>query len=251
MVICCCESWSIDVNQMRGALAAIAFVVAVPLVAGSPNVVKAADPATIDGQYAGTGPIGQGVESTMTVLGRGNVPTSGVGAVALNVTVTNPTLGSFLTVWPTGAPRPLASNLNFVPGQTVANAVITKVGTNGKISVFNNGGGVDVIIDVVGWFPDNQSYVGLTPARFADTRKFPDDRWPVLQHRRTRAGWHVQRQGARPRQCPRFGGRCRRLERHRDQPRVPHRSSLYFPPVSAGRLHPTSTSLPARRCRTW
>ena len=130
---------------------------------GHLSVVKAADPATIDGQYAGTGQIGQGVESTMTVLGRGNVPTSGVGAVALNVTVTNPTMGSFLTVWPTGAPRPLASNLNFVPGQTVANAVITKVGTSGKISVFNNGGGVDVIIDVVGWFPDNQSYVGLTP----------------------------------------------------------------------------------------
>jgi hypothetical protein len=158
---------------MRGAIAAIVFAVAVPFVAASPTIVTAADSPTIDGSYAGTGPIGQGVESTMTVLGRGSVPTSGVGAVALNVTVTNPTMGSFLTVWPTGSPRPLASNLNFIPGQTVANAVLTKVGAGGKISVYNNGGGVDVIIDVVGWFPDNQSYVGLTPARLADTRNLP------------------------------------------------------------------------------
>jgi hypothetical protein len=159
-------------TRIRRGLVAIAFV-ALPFVAASPTIVKAADPATIDGLYAGTGPIGQGVESTMTVLGRGNVPASGVGAVALNVTVTNPTMGSFLTVWPTGSPRPLASNLNFVPGQTVANAVLTKVGTNGKISVFNNGGSVDVVIDVVGWFPDDQSYVGLTPARLLDRRSLP------------------------------------------------------------------------------
>ncbi|HEX2783266.1 MAG TPA: hypothetical protein VHN36_06745, partial [Ilumatobacteraceae bacterium] len=158
---------------MRGALSAIALAVAIAFPVGSPTIVKAADPATIDGMYAGTGPIGQGVEVTMTVLGRGNVPATGVGTVALNVTVTNPTMGSFLTVWPTGSPRPLASNLNFVPGQTVANAVLTKVGTNGKISIFNNGGAVDVIVDVVGWFPDNQSYVGLTPARLADTRNLP------------------------------------------------------------------------------
>jgi len=158
---------------MRGVLSAIALAVAVAVPAGSPTIVRAADSPTIDGQYAGTGPIGQGVESTMTVLGRGAVPATGVGAVALNVTVTNPTMGSFLTVWPTGSPRPLASNLNFVPGQTVANAVLTKVGTGGKISIYNNGGAVDVIVDVVGWFPDNQSYVGLTPARLADTRNLP------------------------------------------------------------------------------
>ncbi|MEY2415127.1 MAG: hypothetical protein QOH53_461 [Ilumatobacteraceae bacterium] len=160
-------------NRMRGALAAIVLALAVPVVAASPTTASAADPATIDGLYAGAGPIGQGVESTMSVLGRGLVPASGVGAVALNVTVTNPTMGSFLTVWPTGSPRPLASNLNFVPGQTVANAVLTKVGSNGKISIFNNGGSVDVVIDVVGWFPDNQAYVGVTPARLLDSRNLP------------------------------------------------------------------------------
>ena len=40
---------------------------------------------------------------TCTVAGRGGVPATGVGAVALNVTATNPTANGYLTVWPTGA----------------------------------------------------------------------------------------------------------------------------------------------------
>ncbi len=134
---------------------------------------SAAGAATIDGQYSGTGKISAGAETTMVVVGRGGIPATGVGAVALNVTVTEPTTASYLTVWPTGASRPLASNLNFSAGQTVANSVITKVGTNGSISIFNNSGAAHVVVDVLGWFPDNQSYSGLTPARLADTRNSP------------------------------------------------------------------------------
>ncbi len=137
------------------------------------NTSSAAGSATIDGQYAGIGKIAAGAEMTMVVVGRGGVPATGVGAVALNVTVTEPSAASYLTVWPTGAPRPLASNLNFSAGQTVANAVITKVGANGSISIFDNSGATHVVVDVLGWFPANQSYVGLTPARLADTRNSP------------------------------------------------------------------------------
>ena len=46
---------------------------------------------------------------------RGGVPDSDVTAVALNVTVTNPTTTGFLTVYPKGNPTPNASNLNYVP----------------------------------------------------------------------------------------------------------------------------------------
>ncbi|MGZ4794229.1 MAG: hypothetical protein ACXWBO_20420, partial [Ilumatobacteraceae bacterium] len=158
---------------MRAFLVAIALAVAVVVPVSSPTVVAAASPTTIDGLYAGAGAIGQGVTTTMTVVGRGNVPLTGVGAVALNVTVTEPTASSFLTVWPTGNPRPVASNLDFVAGQTVANSVLTKVGTDGTISIYNNTGAAQVVIDVVGWFPDNQSFVGVVPARLADTRNLP------------------------------------------------------------------------------
>jgi hypothetical protein len=70
----------------------------------------------------------------------------------LNVTVTNPTVGSYLTLWPSGSTVPLASDLNFTRGQTVANLVVTRVGADGKVDLFNPAGSVDVVIDVVGWY---------------------------------------------------------------------------------------------------
>ncbi len=142
-----------------------------PMVIGtSPLPVGAVGSITIDGQYASIGPIGQFGSIDVTVTGRGGVPASGVGAVALNVTATNPTAGSFLTVWPTGVGRPTASSLNFQPGQTVPNMVIVPVGANGQVSIYNNAGAVDVVVDVLGWFPVGGAYTGLTPARLVDTR---------------------------------------------------------------------------------
>jgi hypothetical protein len=96
--------------------------------------------------------------------------------VVLNVTVTGPTTPSFVTVWPEGASRPLASNLNFVPGQTVPNRVIVKVGTGGKVDLYNLTGSVDLVADVGGYFTDSTPggtgtrFVGLTPTRILDTR---------------------------------------------------------------------------------
>jgi hypothetical protein len=108
---------------------------------------------TVDGQFAGIGPVANNATLNLTVVGRGGVPASGVGAVVLNVTVTEPSQQGFLTVFPTGAARPNASNLNFVAGQTIPNLVIAKVGTNGQVSIYNNLGNTHVIADVVGWFP--------------------------------------------------------------------------------------------------
>ena len=75
-----------------------------------------------------------------------------MAAVVLNVTVTNPNSGSYLTVYPTGSALPTASNLNFMPGQTVPNLVVVKVGSNGQLNVYNAVGNTDVIFDVTGWY---------------------------------------------------------------------------------------------------
>jgi hypothetical protein len=89
----------------------------------------------------------------LKVTGHGDVPDStAVGAVSLNVTATDPTAAGFLTVWPAGLPRPLASNLNFTAGRTVANAVPVGVDENGQISIYNSSGNTDVIVDVTGWY---------------------------------------------------------------------------------------------------
>ena len=125
---------------------------------------------TIDGLFDRTGPVGPGATFNVTIAGRGGVPASGVGSVALNVTATNPTSNGYLTVWPTGQPQPNASNLNFVAGQTIPNMVIVPLGAGGQISIFNETGSTDVIVDVLGWFPTGPSFTGLTPARLLDSR---------------------------------------------------------------------------------
>ncbi len=88
----------------------------------------------------------------LQVTGRGNVPASGVTAVVLNVTVTNPTALSFLTLWPESEAQPPTANLNFLANQTVPNLVVVKVGPDGKVSIFNGAGTTNVIGDVFGWF---------------------------------------------------------------------------------------------------
>jgi len=98
------------------------------------------------------GPLGPGQTADLQVTGQGGVPVSGVSAVVLNVTVTDPAAAGYLTVWPAGVAMPTASNLNFSPGQTVPNLVVVKVGAGGMVSLFNSGGSTQLVADVVGWF---------------------------------------------------------------------------------------------------
>jgi len=72
----------------------------------------------------------------------------------LNVTAVTPGAAGYLTVWPSATARPLASNLNFVPGQTIPNLVVVALGSDGKVSLFNgSNGSTDIVIDVCGWLP--------------------------------------------------------------------------------------------------
>jgi len=91
------------------------------------------------------GKVGPGQTIAVQVAGQGGVPSSGVSAVVMNVTVTEPAAPSHLTIFPSDAALPLASNLNFVAGQTVPNLVTVKVGGDGKVKVFNNSGETHVI----------------------------------------------------------------------------------------------------------
>jgi hypothetical protein len=67
----------------------------------------------------------------------------------------------------------VASNLNWVPGQTVPNRVIVPLAPDGKIDVFNALGTANVIIDVNGYFHDGgpgSGYQPNPPLRICDTR---------------------------------------------------------------------------------
>ena len=87
---------------------------------------------------------------SLGIIGKQGIPADAVGVV-MNVTATNTTDAGFLTVFPAGAPRPTTSNLNFVPGQSVPNLVMSKLG-GGAVSIYNFAGSTDVIADVVGWY---------------------------------------------------------------------------------------------------
>ena len=63
-----------------------------------------------------------------------NIPSS-AAAYSLNVTVVPHGGLGYLSVWPTGGPRPTVSTLNDVGGNVIANAAIVPAGTGGKVSV--------------------------------------------------------------------------------------------------------------------
>ena len=110
---------------------------------------------TRNGTGAPQAPLGAG-KMVVQVAGNGGVPTAASAippkAVVLNVTVTNPTAASDLIVWPDGASQPLASDLNFVAGQTVPNLVVVQLSASGQVDIFNAFGSTHVIVDVVGWY---------------------------------------------------------------------------------------------------
>ena len=53
----------------------------------------------------------------------------------VNVTVTQPTAGGYLTIWACGSAKPTTSALNFAGGQTIANAVLAPVSTDGRVCI--------------------------------------------------------------------------------------------------------------------
>jgi hypothetical protein len=127
----------------------------------------------------GIGAVGPGATLPLQVTGRNSVPANGVTAVQLNVTATNPTAASYLSVFPSGGTLPNVSNLNFGPGQTIANSVVVPVGPDGKIDIFNHVGRVDVVVDISGYYtgnppgtlPQGGVYEMMdTPTRVLDTR---------------------------------------------------------------------------------
>ena len=73
-----------------------------------------------------SGPVPAHGTVRLVVAGRGGLPASGIGAVVINVTVTEPRAAGYLTVFADGASRPGTSNVNFSVSQTIANLVIDR-----------------------------------------------------------------------------------------------------------------------------
>jgi ELWxxDGT repeat protein len=147
------ELWGMNPGYLAGAF--------VPLTPSRILDTRGADPV---GELDGSGDA-----YVLQVTGVGGVPSSGVTAVALNVTVVDGQandFGGYVTVFPCGT-RPDASNLNFVSGQTVPNSVIAPLSADGEVCLYVYGV-ADVLVDVSGYFVSG--FVPLTPDRILDTR---------------------------------------------------------------------------------
>jgi len=75
-------------------------------------------------------------------------------AIVTNVTAVHPTADSFITVFPADAsPRPTASNLNVTSSSPpTPNQVTVGLSATGAVAVYNNGGSIDIVIDIVGYY---------------------------------------------------------------------------------------------------
>jgi hypothetical protein len=117
---------------------------------------------------------------TVQVTGRGGVPSTGVAAVALNVTATQATAAGFVQAIPTDGQTAVgsSSNLNVTSaGQTIANLVIVPVGSGGRVTLYSSSG-THLLADVAGYFTDASAassttglYQALEPGRLLDTRE--------------------------------------------------------------------------------
>ena len=126
-----------------------------------PAVFVAVSPLRVlDTRPAPVGPIGvataaklgQGQQMNVRLAGDGAAIPANATAALINVTLDeDASLSSFLTIWPAGEARPNASANNAEPGLVASNSLLAKIGDGGSISIFNQQGAVNVIVDVVGY----------------------------------------------------------------------------------------------------
>jgi hypothetical protein len=89
----------------------------------------------------------------------------------LNVTATESRLPGFVTAYACDKGRPLASNLNLVPGRDVPNQVVSAVSADGRVCLYTSAP-THLVVDLLGRYGDGGSRLRAVPAsRLLDTRE--------------------------------------------------------------------------------
>jgi hypothetical protein len=141
---------------------------------------QALTPARVADTRTGLGGVPRGPTRRLVVsiAGRAGVPgsvMSGVGAVAVNITVRSGSVGGIVTAYPTGSPRPPTSNVTFARWQTVAQMAVVPVNRAGQLTIEATAP-IQLVVDLEGYFttPEAASTRGLfnplEPARIMDSR---------------------------------------------------------------------------------
>ena len=118
------------------------------------------------GNPAGRVPAGGVVR--VAVAGLGDIPPDAVGVVA-NVTVVGPDAAGHATVYPCTAAVPLASHLNYLRGDVLANNVVVPLSPGGEMCISSRAA-ADYVVDVSGYVPAGSPIGMFAPTRLLDTR---------------------------------------------------------------------------------
>jgi hypothetical protein len=124
----------------------------------------------------GTPSLTAGEDRTFAILSSTcNVPDT-AQAYSLNFTAVPSGPLGYLTAFPTGQIRPLASTLNAPTGTVTANAAIVPAGASGSVDVYTTNA-TNLVMDINGYFAPpgtgGLSLYSLTPCRVLDTRQPP------------------------------------------------------------------------------
>lgn len=111
---------------------------------------------------------GQPLRVQLTDLPGASVPATGVAAVSLNVTASDPTADGYVSVTSCGPQREVSS-VNFLAGQDRANAVIVPVSPDGSVC-FTSTAPTHLVVDVNSWFKAGSDLQPVAPDRVFDTR---------------------------------------------------------------------------------
>jgi PKD repeat protein len=112
-------------------------------------------------QENGAAPVASGTDRILDVVAVTRCGVSPLAkAVAINVTVVQPTSAGRLTVYPANLSQaPVASTLNFRADATLANNALMMLSSDGRLKlrpILTGGGSTHLVVDVVGFFVDPQ-----------------------------------------------------------------------------------------------
>jgi len=86
----------------------------------------------------------------LDIAGRAGIPTDALSVTA-NLVAVNPSGPGYLTVYPCGFDKPLASALNYMPGVNNANEFSVPIGDNGDICIYTHAE-TDIVVDIYGYY---------------------------------------------------------------------------------------------------
>ncbi len=171
-------------------LIAVGLMSAPALASGSPGAGPYAVPAAgtfyptdvhrLFGSALGGAVVTPGRDATVPVVGRADLPTSGISAAVVNVTVTTSTSAAALSAFASRGPVPANPLLSLAPATTRSVLLTIALGPAGAMDLRAVGGSMTVVVDLVGFYAADDTIVasrGLSggyqptePVRLHDSR---------------------------------------------------------------------------------